>query len=218
MKTQQIITEALTMFIEPTHSKEYAQKPHIEGDYVFASDGFGMVWIDKKMVKKDFGSLEKPHYYSVIPIYNIKPLIINVAKLRKFIERHTKFIDETVDVLHKCPTCDGVGREKCEDLGPGMYAENCCECDGTGKIDIEKPTGRKIPYNHTRYHDGIAMFSYWQIMRIIALAELVKCKRIRMKQGSNHDPYYYEIGDFKAIMMPIKYDELLMNSCIHFTY
>lgn len=215
MKTQQIITEALAMFTEPTHPKEYAQKPHIEGDYIFASDGFGMVWIDKSKVQKDFESLDKPHYSSVIPNYNTESIIINVAKLRKFITHHTKLIDEIVDVLHGCPTCDGIGRQKSD--GP-EFDEDCWECDGVGKIDIEKPTGRQIPYNHTRFHDGKAMFSYWQIMRIIALAELAKCKRIRMKQGSNHDPYYYEIGDFKAMMMPIQYDEMLMDSCIHFTY
>jgi hypothetical protein len=216
MKNQQIITEALAMFIEPTHPKEYAQKPHIEGDYVFATDGFGMVWIEKSKVQKDFGSLEKPHYSSVIPNYNTESIIINVAKLRKFITMHTKLVDETVDVLHKCPTCDGIGRTPVED--EPLIDEDCCDCEGVGKIDIQKTTCRQIPYNHTRFHDGKAMFSYWQIMRIIALAELAKCKRIRMKQGSNHDPYYYEIGDFKAMMMPIQYDQILMNSCIHFTY
>lgn len=217
MKSQKIITEALAMFTEPRHKKPYAQKPHIEGDHVFASDGFGMVWIDKTMVEKNFGSLKKPHYSTVIPNYvHMKSIVLNVGKLRKFIERHVQMVDETVDVLHECPTCDGIGRTAIE--GETFIDEDCCECDGAGKIDIQKPTGRKIPYNHTRFHDGKAMFSYWQIMRIIELSELAKCKRIRMKHGEIHDPYYYEIGAFKAMMMPIRYDEMLMNSCIRFTY
>lgn len=213
--TKKIIMEALHMFCDADHPKVYLQKPKKEGDYIFSSDGFSMVWCDKNIISSDdIKTVQMPMFNSVIPNYDKHVFIaIDVKKMVKFFNRHTPLVDEMVIFDEKCPTCKGKGFIISKSIN-GV----CPECEGDKTIQIERPTGKKVPDNNTRYYDGESMFIYWQIMRILRLAELLKINQINMKHGANHDPYYYEIGPFKALMMPIQHQDVLIKSCIQFRY
>lgn len=214
--TDKKIMEALNMFCNADHPKDYLQKPLNEGAYTFASDGFAIIWCDKYITPHGVvDTIDKPKFNKVIPNYDKHVFIpIDVKKAAKFFDKHTPMVGEMVYFDEKCPTCNGTGSS----TNGGEIVEICCECEGDKTIQIERPTGKKIPDNNARFWDGEGMFSYWQISRVLRLAELFKIEKIQMKHGASNDPYYYEIGAFKVLMMPIQYGEVLLKDSIHFRY
>lgn len=213
--TKKTIMEALNMFCFADHPKKHLQKPIKEGNFIFSSDGFSMIWCDSNIIKTDeIKTVKVPFLMSVIPDYDKHVSIeIDVNQMINFIENSAPKVDETVDFHHECPTCKGKGF-----IITDSFNGVCHKCDGGGDTQIRRPTGNKIPYNKTHFYDGEGIFTYWQIRRVLRLAELLKIDKISMKHGAGHDPYFYEIGAFKVIMMPIQCKELLIKNSIHFRY
>jgi ribosomal protein S27E len=214
--TQEQIAEVLVMFCDIEHQKDYAKIPHTQNGFVWATDGHSMVCIDERhVVNQHLKDIDKPVFSDVLPHYTgQKPIVINVQKMIDFLKSHCRLIDAMLTVQGDCPECKKAQIVFCN-MG---HAHDCTACDGTGKAMVEKPTGNKIPDPDTVFFDGFGLFSYRQMMRILQAADVLGLKEIEQKQGAEHDPYYYEIGAFKALMMPIYGGDLVMKNAIHFTH
>lgn len=204
------------MFCDPAHPKDYARIPHIQGGFVWASDSHSMVWIHKKHVKHDIKPIHKPRFDDVLPKYTgQEPIIIKVQKMIDFLKRNCRLIDEYKDVEHKCKDCHFEPGVMLCDMG---HRHDCTVCEGTGKIKVEEPTGEKVRDPDQAFFDGFTMFSYRQMMRILTAAQVLGLEEIQQKQGAPYDPCAYEMGEFKALMMPLAYGDEPVKNAIHFAH
>lgn len=213
---QKQIAEVLLMFCDPAHQKDYAQIPHFQDGFVWATDGHGMAWINAHHVKNEgLNEIQKPVFNDVLPHYTgQKPITIKVQKMIDFLKRNCLLIDELKDVKVDCTDCKKAQIVFCN-MG---HAHDCPDCDGTGKVMVEEPTGQQVRDPDAVFFDGFGLFSYRQMMRILQAAQVLGLEEIQQKQGAPHDPYAYEMGEFKALMMPLAYGDEQVKSALHFTH
>jgi hypothetical protein len=214
MKNEEKTLQILNMFCDKTHCREAFHHPFMQDSSVYATDGYGMIWLPATEIKS-LNKLDKPNASNAIPDYkDIEPTIIDVAKMRELIDDMCPRIDEMTDGSVECDRCDGDGFEEC-DLG---HEHECEECDGDGKIDTSTPTGKKIDDPEGLFYDGNGVFTYKQYSRILKVAEILDIKEIKQKHKGFNESYYFEIGAFKALFMPWACHPETIEKATHFRY
>ena len=128
--------KALNLFTGYDQYREWAQEPHTQGEYVYASEGHVAIQIEKRLLEYDYSEIERPNFSSV---FQVRQKIDEVMTFKDLLRAYNSIPCTT---LEKCDACDGKGKVDYEfeyDCTTYTQSGECPICGGQGTVESRIP-------------------------------------------------------------------------------
>ena len=128
--------KALNLFTGYDQYREWAQEPHTQGEYVYASEGHVAIQIEKRLLEYDYSEIERPNFSSV---FQVRQKMDEVMAFKDLMEVY-KSIPYTT--LEKCDACDGKGEVEYKfeyDCTTYTRSGEYPICGGQGMVEFRIP-------------------------------------------------------------------------------
>ena len=207
---------------EPDTMSAWMTKPFLNSadGNVWATDGHAAVIVAMDVAGLQYDKLEKK-LAMPCELPTEKHLHLFADQIREAVEKCPK--DEVMEEKEvKCKECDGTGRVLWEYKASTKFDSydhefDCPVCDGDGSIYEEVGTGRFEPAKKAGARIGEAVFSAWQLDRLLRTMALLGYDEIAIiTEPHRSRATMFRIGDIKVLQMPMYTDNAKDIVDIHF--
>jgi hypothetical protein len=178
-------------------------KPFSQNGVIMATDCYTAICMP------DVGDIElEPYAKPVTTIFNPTApchFIVDIENIERQIIEKTPQIDEVLVTTTECCSCDGEGGEECS----LDHWHACDECEGKGKHEHKKATGKKVPDTTFYYRLNGTVFAYRVITRLIEACKQIGCKEISCISCEKYKGNIFKHNDIQIVLMPCTTEEAI---------
>jgi len=208
--TKENLIKSLNMFTSDEIIKEKLQNPFVQDNFLFASDGYTIIWFKSSMLDDltPYTGFKTVNAMAVIPTIENVNIEIKTAVLKTVIEQSNKIAKEKyIKRIVICPDCNGSGEVEYEfrDYKYNTHRINyyCQTCDCAGKIEeiVDASTGDIIDgYNEYIQINGNRLLAKF-VKRLWQVAVIHGFETISLVFQVDGYKQHFKIGEINVLLL-----------------